>query len=43
MIASPDKAFKHGDGAKFWGYIGTNVEPLSLELCNFVQRRTLVN
>jgi hypothetical protein len=24
-----EKAFKYGDGANFWGYVGTNAEPLS--------------
>jgi hypothetical protein len=23
-----DEAFKHGDGAKFWGYVGKNAQPL---------------
>jgi hypothetical protein len=31
-----DEAFKHGDGAKFWGYVETNAEPLRVEFCNFV-------
>jgi hypothetical protein len=32
-----DEGFKYGDGAKFWGYIGTNAEALCIELCNIVQ------
>jgi hypothetical protein len=28
---------KYGDGAKFWGYVGINAEPLCVEFCNFVQ------
>jgi hypothetical protein len=32
-----DEAFKYGDGAKVWGYVGTNAEPLCVELRNFVQ------
>jgi hypothetical protein len=24
-------------GAKFWGFVGTNAEPLCAELCNFMQ------
>jgi hypothetical protein len=38
-----DSAFKYGDGAKFWGYVGTNVELLWIKFCNFVQWRALVN
>jgi hypothetical protein len=26
-----DLALKYGDGTKFWGYVGTNVEPLGVE------------
>jgi hypothetical protein len=25
------RLFKYGDGAKFWGYVQTNTEPLSVE------------
>jgi hypothetical protein len=32
-----DEAFKCGDGAKFWDYVGTNVEPLCMEFCKSVQ------
>jgi hypothetical protein len=32
-----DKVFKYGDYAQFWGYVGTNAEPLCVELSNFVQ------
>jgi hypothetical protein len=34
---------KYGDGAKFWGYVGTNAEPLRIEFCNFVQCHIFVN
>jgi hypothetical protein len=36
------KAFKCGDGTKFWGYVRTNAEPLYVEFCNFVQCHVLV-
>jgi hypothetical protein len=26
-----DEAFKYGEGAKFWSYIGTKAEPLCVE------------
>jgi hypothetical protein len=42
MTALFDEAFKYGDGAKLWGYIGTNVESLCVELSNFVQFLTFV-
>jgi hypothetical protein len=29
-----DEVFKYGDGAKFWGYVGTNGEALYVEFCN---------
>jgi hypothetical protein len=32
-----DEGFKYGDNAEIWGYVGTNMEPLCVELCNFVQ------
>jgi hypothetical protein len=35
-IISFDAVFKY-DGAKFWGYVGINAEPLCVEFCNFVQ------
>jgi hypothetical protein len=38
-----DAVFKYGDGAKFWGYVGINAEPLCVELCNFVQCHIFVN
>jgi hypothetical protein len=31
------EAFKYGDGVKFWGYVGINIEPLSVELLNNVR------
>jgi hypothetical protein len=31
-----DKALKYGDGAKFWGYVSKNAEPLCVEFCNFM-------
>jgi hypothetical protein len=34
---------KYGDGAKFWGYVGINAEPLFVEFCNFVQCHIFVN
>jgi hypothetical protein len=27
------EAIKYGDGAKLWGYVGTNTEPLCIEFC----------
>jgi hypothetical protein len=30
-------SFKYNNGANFWGYVGTNTEPLCEEPCNFVQ------
>jgi hypothetical protein len=38
-----DEAFKYGDGAKIRDYIGTNAEPFSVELCNFVPCRISEN
>jgi hypothetical protein len=37
------RIFKYDDGAKFWGYAGTNAEPLCVELCTLVQCKTFVN
>jgi hypothetical protein len=37
------RSFKHGDGEKSLGYAGINVEPLCVELCNFVQCHMFVN
>jgi hypothetical protein len=33
-----DEAFKYGDSAKYWRYVGTNIELLCVDVCNFVQR-----
>jgi hypothetical protein len=38
-----EEAFKYGDGATFWGYVGTNAELLCVEFCNFVQCHILVD
>jgi hypothetical protein len=38
-----DAVFKCDDGAKFWGYVGINAEPLYVEFCNFVQCHIFVN
>jgi hypothetical protein len=38
-----DAVFKYGDGAKFWGYVGINAEPLFVEFCNFVKCHNFVN
>jgi hypothetical protein len=38
-----DEDFKYGNGTKFWGYAGTNTEPLFVKFCNFVQCLALVN
>jgi hypothetical protein len=35
-----NEAFKFGDGAKFWDYVGTNAKPLCVKFCNFVQYDT---
>jgi hypothetical protein len=32
-----DESFKCHNGAKCWGYVGTNSEPLCAEVCNFLQ------
>jgi hypothetical protein len=37
------EAFKYKDGAKFWGYAGTNVEPLCTEFCNFTKCHIFAN
>jgi hypothetical protein len=31
-----EEAFKYGDSAKFWGYVGTTDGPLCVAFCNFV-------
>jgi hypothetical protein len=36
------KLFKHEDGAKYWGYVETNTEPLHVEFYNCVQYHTYV-
>jgi hypothetical protein len=36
IIVLFDKTFKYGDGAKFWGYIKTNAEPLCVEFSNVI-------
>jgi hypothetical protein len=38
-----DEGFEYGDGAKFSCYIGTDAEPLCVELCKFAQYHTFVN
>jgi hypothetical protein len=38
-----DNVYKYGNGAEFWGYVGTNAEPLSVKLCNFVQCHIFLN
>jgi hypothetical protein len=38
-----DAVFKYDDGAKFWGYVRINAEPLCVEFCNFVQCHIFVN
>jgi hypothetical protein len=43
IIALFDKAFNCADGVKFWGYVGTNAEPLCVEFSNFVQCHMAVN
>jgi hypothetical protein len=43
IIVLFDALFKYGVGAKFWGYVGINAEPLCVELCNFVQYHIFVN
>jgi hypothetical protein len=37
------EAFNYGDGAKFWGYVGTIPEPLSVEFYNTVKCHIFVN
>jgi hypothetical protein len=36
-----DEASMYGDGAIFWGYVGTNAEPLCTKFCNFKQYHVL--
>jgi hypothetical protein len=36
------EGFKYGDGAKCWGYDGTDTEPVCVEFCNFLQCHILV-
>jgi hypothetical protein len=43
IIVLFDAIFKYDDGAKFWGYVGINTEPLCAEVCNFVQSHIFVN
>jgi hypothetical protein len=43
MIALFDGAFKYGDVAKFWSYIGTNAEPICAAFYNFGQCHIFVN
>jgi hypothetical protein len=38
-----DEAFKYSNGAIFWGYVGANAKPVSVEFCHFVQFHILVN
>jgi hypothetical protein len=38
-----DEALKYGDGETFWGYVGTNAEPLCVNFCNFVQCNSFVD
>jgi hypothetical protein len=40
IIVFFDEAFKYDDCAKFWGYVGTNAEPVCVEFCNFMQCHT---
>jgi hypothetical protein len=32
-----DEGFKYDNDEKFWGYVGTGVEPLCVQFCNLVQ------
>jgi hypothetical protein len=43
IVVSFDEVFEYGDSAKFWGYVGTNSEPLCVEFCSFVQCHIFVN
>jgi hypothetical protein len=43
IIAFVWRSFKNGGGVKFWGYGGTNAEPLRTGFCSFVQCRILLN
>jgi hypothetical protein len=38
-----DETFIYGDCAKFWHYVRTNAESLSVEFCNFLQYRISVH
>jgi hypothetical protein len=37
------KLFEFGDDTEFWVYVGTNAEPLRVEVCDFVQHHSIVN
>jgi hypothetical protein len=43
IIVLFEAVFKHGYGAKFWGNVGINAEPLCVVFCNFVQCHIFVN
>jgi hypothetical protein len=43
IIIMFDEASKYGDGAKFWGYVGTEAESVCVEFCNFAPCNTFVN
>jgi hypothetical protein len=36
IMALFDEGFYYADGVKFFGFVGTNAEPLCAEFCNFV-------
>jgi hypothetical protein len=35
-----DEAFKYGDGAKLWGYVGTSAELLCVEYCKLCNAKS---
>jgi hypothetical protein len=37
------EVFNCGNGARFWGYVRTNTEPLFAEFCNSVQSQNFLN
>jgi hypothetical protein len=38
-----DEAFKYGDDANLWGYVGRTADPFCVEFCNSEQCRILAN
>jgi hypothetical protein len=43
IIVLFDEASKYGESVKFWGSVGTNAKPPSVQFCNSVQYNSFVN